>query len=208
MVYSQIIGVEYVYFNQTNCLDRRERTLTITAYNESFSSRVGVTEHCYYSVRAFNHFTNSRPKRKSRKFCRDEVVPCGAIIFLFSLYKLYKFIVIFYSQPRNWVRLICVSDDVFWDSANDCKGKHHKCGLKINKGMYIDVACKFNMGLSLITLPLLWCPKGNIYITIEVTTKFPFQGSRAYILLSYLFILKWKTMNYLFNYDYYFSAWN
>ncbi|KAK2564305.1 SEC14-like protein 5 [Acropora cervicornis] len=46
----KIIGVEYVYFNQTNSLNRRERTLTITAYNESFSSRVGVTEHCYYSV--------------------------------------------------------------------------------------------------------------------------------------------------------------
>ncbi|XP_020605467.1 SEC14-like protein 1 isoform X2 [Orbicella faveolata] len=49
-----IIGVEYVYFNQTNCLDRRERTLTITAHNESFSSRVGVTEHCYYSVHPDN----------------------------------------------------------------------------------------------------------------------------------------------------------
>lgn len=50
----KIIGVEYVYFNQTNSLDRRERTLTITAYNESFSSRVGVTEHCYYSVHPDN----------------------------------------------------------------------------------------------------------------------------------------------------------
>ena len=50
----KIIGVEYVYFNQTNCLNRRDRTLTITAYNESFSSRVGVTEHCYYSVHPDN----------------------------------------------------------------------------------------------------------------------------------------------------------
>ncbi|XP_029202752.2 SEC14-like protein 1 [Acropora millepora] len=50
----KIIGVEYVYFNQTNSLNRRERTLTITAYNESFSSRVGVTEHCYYSVHPDN----------------------------------------------------------------------------------------------------------------------------------------------------------
>ena len=36
--------------------------------------------------------------------------------------------------------------------------------------------------------------------------KIPFQGSRAYILLLYLFILEWKTMNYWFSYDYYFSA--
>ena len=48
-------------------------------------------------------------------------------------------------HPWNCVRLICVSDDVFWGSANDCKDKHHKCGLKINKGMYIDGTCIFNM---------------------------------------------------------------
>lgn len=99
----------------------------------------------------------------------------------------------------NCVRLICVSDDVFRDSANDCKGKHYKWGLKINKGMYICVVCKFNMGLSLFTLSLVWCPKRNIYITIQETTKFPFQGSLAYILLSGLFILEWKAINYLFN---------
>ncbi|XP_078348702.1 SEC14-like protein 1 isoform X2 [Oculina patagonica] len=33
----KIICVEYVYFNQTNCLDRRERTLTITATAIEFS---------------------------------------------------------------------------------------------------------------------------------------------------------------------------
>ena len=79
LFFTQIIGVDYVYFNQTNSLDRRERTLTITAYNESFSSRVGVTEHCYYSVGAFNYFLKKKPKRKSRKFFRDKVVStCGA----------------------------------------------------------------------------------------------------------------------------------
>ncbi|KAK3724995.1 hypothetical protein QZH41_017469, partial [Actinostola sp. cb2023] len=50
----KIIGVEFVYFNQTNSLNRRERTLAITAYNESFSSRVGVIESCYYSVHPDN----------------------------------------------------------------------------------------------------------------------------------------------------------
>lgn len=49
-LFQQIIGVEFVYFNQTNSLNRRDRTLSITAYNESFSSRVEVKEHCYYSV--------------------------------------------------------------------------------------------------------------------------------------------------------------
>ena len=84
LFFTQIIGVDYVYFNQTNSLDRRERTLTITAFNESFSSRVGVTEHCYYSVGAFNYFLKNKPKRKSRKFLRDKVaLSCGASIFRF-----------------------------------------------------------------------------------------------------------------------------
>lgn len=46
----QIAGVDYLYFIQKNSLDRRERTLHIEAYNESFSSRVNVYEHCCYTV--------------------------------------------------------------------------------------------------------------------------------------------------------------
>ena len=37
-------------FNQTNALDRRERTLKIHAFNESFSSRIIINEHCTYTV--------------------------------------------------------------------------------------------------------------------------------------------------------------
>lgn len=49
-MYVQIAGVEYVYFIQKNSLDRRQRTLHIEAYNETFSNRVIVTEHCCYTV--------------------------------------------------------------------------------------------------------------------------------------------------------------
>lgn len=45
----------------------------------------------------------------------------------------------------NCVCLICVSDDVFWGFVNDCKDKYYMCGFKINKGMYIDGICIFNM---------------------------------------------------------------
>ncbi|KAL1423408.1 hypothetical protein MTO96_021163 [Rhipicephalus appendiculatus] len=40
----KIIGVDFVYFIQKNSLDRRQRTLKIEAYNESFSARVGIKE--------------------------------------------------------------------------------------------------------------------------------------------------------------------
>ncbi|XP_067313499.1 SEC14-like protein 1 [Pseudorasbora parva] len=50
----RIAGVEYLYFIQKNSLDRRERTLHIEAYNESFSSRVNVFEHCCYTVHPEN----------------------------------------------------------------------------------------------------------------------------------------------------------
>ena len=46
----QVAGCEFVYFVQRNDLNRKERTLKITAYNESFSSRVSVNETCVYSV--------------------------------------------------------------------------------------------------------------------------------------------------------------
>ena len=48
--YLQLAGVDFVLFNQTNTLDRRERTLKIHAFNESFSSRIVINEHCTYSV--------------------------------------------------------------------------------------------------------------------------------------------------------------
>lgn len=50
----RIAGVDYLYFIQKNSLDRRERTLHIEAYNESFSSRVNVYEHCCYTVHPEN----------------------------------------------------------------------------------------------------------------------------------------------------------
>lgn len=46
----QIAGVDYVYFVQKNSLNRRERTLHIEAYNETFSNRVIIKEHCSYKV--------------------------------------------------------------------------------------------------------------------------------------------------------------
>ena len=46
----QIVGVDCVYFIQKNELDRRNRTLKIKAFNESFSSRVIINENCNYSV--------------------------------------------------------------------------------------------------------------------------------------------------------------
>ncbi|XP_064478235.1 SEC14-like protein 1 [Ornithodoros turicata] len=50
----KIIGVDFVYFVQKNSLDRRARVLKIEAYNESFSTRVGIQENCTYSVHPEN----------------------------------------------------------------------------------------------------------------------------------------------------------
>ncbi|XP_050735828.1 SEC14-like protein 1 isoform X5 [Eriocheir sinensis] len=50
----KIMGVEFIHFVQTNTLDRRNRTLQIEAYNESFSSRVAINENCRYSVHPEN----------------------------------------------------------------------------------------------------------------------------------------------------------
>lgn len=47
------MGVEYIYFKQTNSLDRRNRTLNISATNESFVSRVDINENCKYFVSRF-----------------------------------------------------------------------------------------------------------------------------------------------------------
>ncbi|KAL8163150.1 UNVERIFIED_CONTAM: hypothetical protein K2H54_011989 [Gekko kuhli] len=50
----KIAGVDYVYFIQKNSLNRRERTLHIEAYNETFSNRVVINEHCSYTVHPDN----------------------------------------------------------------------------------------------------------------------------------------------------------
>ena len=49
-VHPQIAGVDFVYFIQRNSLNRRDRTLKIEAWNDSFASRVEIKEFCYYSV--------------------------------------------------------------------------------------------------------------------------------------------------------------
>ena len=46
----QLIGLDHITFIQKNTLDQRGRTLSIVARNESFSSRVSIIEHCFYSV--------------------------------------------------------------------------------------------------------------------------------------------------------------
>uniref|UniRef100_A0A8C7X1G2 SEC14 like lipid binding 1 n=1 Tax=Oryzias sinensis TaxID=183150 RepID=A0A8C7X1G2_9TELE len=50
----RIAGVDHVYFNQKNTLNKRERTLHIESRNESFSNRVVVHETCCYSVHPEN----------------------------------------------------------------------------------------------------------------------------------------------------------
>ncbi|XP_077979805.1 SEC14-like protein 1 [Glandiceps talaboti] len=50
----KIVGVEFIYFIQKNSLNLKERTLKIEAHNESFSSRVIINEHCFYSVHPEN----------------------------------------------------------------------------------------------------------------------------------------------------------
>ncbi|XP_060748765.1 SEC14-like protein 1 [Tachysurus vachellii] len=50
----KIAGVDYLYFVQKNTLDRRQRSLHIETYNESFCTRVIVKEHCCYRVHPEN----------------------------------------------------------------------------------------------------------------------------------------------------------
>ncbi|KAI8437187.1 hypothetical protein MSG28_010514 [Choristoneura fumiferana] len=50
----KMVGVDYVYFMQTNHLDLKERVLEIEAINETFSSRVEVLEKCRYYVHPEN----------------------------------------------------------------------------------------------------------------------------------------------------------
>ncbi|CAG0891657.1 unnamed protein product [Cyprideis torosa] len=53
-ILKKIIGMEYVLFIQRNSLNRRERTLKIEAWNESFSNRVEINELCTYSAHPEN----------------------------------------------------------------------------------------------------------------------------------------------------------
>lgn len=48
--------MDFVYFIQKNSLDRRKRTLRIEAHNESFSSKIIINEHCYYSVSTLSKY--------------------------------------------------------------------------------------------------------------------------------------------------------
>uniref|UniRef100_H2YPN6 SEC14-like protein 1 n=1 Tax=Ciona savignyi TaxID=51511 RepID=H2YPN6_CIOSA len=50
----RMVGFDYIYFVQKNALNRKERSLKISAHNESFSSRVLVNETCQYTVHPDN----------------------------------------------------------------------------------------------------------------------------------------------------------
>ncbi|KAL7739114.1 hypothetical protein ACLKA6_013727 [Drosophila palustris] len=47
-IFKKLIGVDFVFFLQTNYLDMTNRTLSIEAVNESFSSRIEIFERCRY----------------------------------------------------------------------------------------------------------------------------------------------------------------
>lgn len=47
-LFKKIIGVDVVFFIQTNYLDLKARTLSIEAINETFSSRIEIFEKCRY----------------------------------------------------------------------------------------------------------------------------------------------------------------
>ncbi|XP_002065256.3 protein real-time [Drosophila willistoni] len=47
-IFKKLIGVDFVFFLQHNYLDRTNRTLSIEAVNESFSSRIEIFERCRY----------------------------------------------------------------------------------------------------------------------------------------------------------------
>lgn len=50
----QLVGVDYVLFHQKNDLNLSARTLDIEVKNESFSSRITLTEKCRYYVRSLS----------------------------------------------------------------------------------------------------------------------------------------------------------
>ncbi|XP_030377346.1 protein real-time [Scaptodrosophila lebanonensis] len=47
-IFKKLIGVDFVFFLQHNYLDMANRTLSIEAVNESFSSRIEIFERCRY----------------------------------------------------------------------------------------------------------------------------------------------------------------
>ncbi|KAH8375703.1 hypothetical protein KR009_002629 [Drosophila setifemur] len=47
-IFKKLIGVDFVFFLQHNFLDMSNRTLSIEAVNESFSSRIEIFERCRY----------------------------------------------------------------------------------------------------------------------------------------------------------------
>ena len=47
---TQMAGVDFFYCIQRNTLDRRNRTLEIEAWNETFSKKIIINEFCTYSV--------------------------------------------------------------------------------------------------------------------------------------------------------------
>lgn len=47
-IFKKLIGVDFVFFLQHNYLDMTNRTLSIEAVNESFSSRIEIFERCRY----------------------------------------------------------------------------------------------------------------------------------------------------------------
>jgi len=50
----RFMGVDHLLFRQRNIKDLRNRTLHIEAWNESFSTRIEITEYCVYSVHPDN----------------------------------------------------------------------------------------------------------------------------------------------------------
>ena len=50
----KLMGVEFLLFRQRNTLDKKTRTLTIDAWNESFAHRIVINEVCVYSVHPEN----------------------------------------------------------------------------------------------------------------------------------------------------------
>ena len=50
----KLMGVEFLLFRQRNTLDKKNRTLTIDAWNETFAHRITINEVCLYSVHPEN----------------------------------------------------------------------------------------------------------------------------------------------------------
>ncbi|KAK3604295.1 hypothetical protein CHS0354_011367 [Potamilus streckersoni] len=53
-ILKKIAKVDHIIFIQKNSLNRRTRTLSIDAHNETFSSRININEHCIYYIHPEN----------------------------------------------------------------------------------------------------------------------------------------------------------